>query len=97
MVGELSKVLKRLHYALEVTLVCACRYRAYPLILRHIEEMTHERGVLVAHATVHRWALKISPFLAPIFRRRRRPVGTSWQMDETYIKVADQWKYWTAL
>ena len=45
------------------------------------------------HATVHRWALKILPILALVFRRRKRPVGTSWRMDEPYIKVAGQWKY----
>jgi len=74
-------------------LVCARWYAAYPLSLRHIEEMMQERGVFVDHATVHRWALKILPILALVFRRRKRPVGTSWRMDETYIKVAGQWKY----
>ena len=39
MIGELRKVLKRLHYPLEVMLVCARWYAAYPLSLRHIEEM----------------------------------------------------------
>jgi transposase-like protein len=39
MIGELRKGLKRLHYPLEVMLVCARRYAAYPLSLRHIEEM----------------------------------------------------------
>jgi transposase-like protein len=55
--------------------------------------MMHERGVFVDHSTVHRWALKILPIMALILRRRKRPVGTSWRMDETYIKVAGQWKY----
>ena len=55
--------------------------------------MMQERGVFVDHSTVHRWALKILPILALIFRRRKRPVGTSWRLDETYIKVAGQWKY----
>ena len=31
--------------------------------------------------------------LAAVFRRRQRPVGMSWRVDETYIKVAGQWKY----
>ena len=93
MIGELRKVLKRLHYPLEVMLVCARWYAAYPLSPRHIEEMMQERGVFVDHATVHRWALKILPILARVFRRRKRPVGASWRMDETYIKVAGQWKY----
>jgi putative transposase len=93
MIGELRKVLKRLHYPLEVMLVCVRWYAAYPLSLRHIEEMMHERGVFVDHATVHRWAMKILPVLALVFRRRKRPVDTSWRMDESYIKVAGQWKY----
>jgi putative transposase len=45
MTGELRKVLKRLHYPLKIMLVCARWYAAYPLSLRHIEEMMHERGV----------------------------------------------------
>jgi transposase-like protein len=38
-------------------LVCVRWYVAYPLSLRHIEEMMQERGVFVDHTTVHRWAL----------------------------------------
>ena len=90
MIGELRKVLKRLHYPLEVMLVCARWYAAYPLSLRHIEEMMQERGVLVDHATAHRWVLKVLPVLALVLRRRKRPVGTSWRLDETFIKVAGQ-------
>src|SRR5262249_40550758 len=33
------------------------------------------------------------PVLAAVFRRRKRPVGRSWRMDETYVKVCGQWKY----
>jgi transposase-like protein len=91
--SALRKVLRRLHYPLEVILTCVRWYAAYPLSLRNLEEMMAERGVLVDHATVHRWALKILPVLAKAFRRRKRPVGTSWRMDETYIKVNGQWKY----
>ena len=89
--SALNKVLKRLHYPLDVMLTCVRWYVAYPLSLRHIEEMVQERGVFVDHSTVHRWAMKVLPVLAPIFRKR--PVGSSGRMDETYIKVAGQWKY----
>jgi len=58
--GTLNKVLKRLHYPLEVMLTCVRWHVAYPLSLRHIEEMMQERGVFVDHSTVHRWAIKIA-------------------------------------
>ncbi len=31
--------------------------------------------------------------LEKVFRKHKRAVGTSWRMDETYIKVNGQWKY----
>jgi len=52
-----------------------------------------ERGVNVDHATVNRWVIKYSPQLEAEFHRRKRPVWTSWRMDETYIKVKGEWKY----
>jgi putative transposase len=89
----LQKVIKRRHYPLDIMLTCVRWYVAYPLSLRHIEEMTAERGVPVDHATVHRWSIKMLPVLAAVFRTRKRPVGGSWRMDETYILVSGQWKY----
>lgn len=74
-------------------LTCVRWYVAYPLSLRHVEEIIQERGVFVDHSTVHRWAIKMLPMLAAVFRRHKRSVGLSWRMDETYIKVAGQWKY----
>ncbi len=59
MIEAIRMVIKRQHYPLEVMLTCICWYVAYPLSLRHIEEMMAESGVLVDHATVHRWSLKI--------------------------------------
>jgi hypothetical protein len=52
-----------------------------------------ERGTSVDHSTVHRWALKVFPRLEQAFRRHKRPVGKSWRMDETYIRVKGEWKY----
>ena len=89
----LAKVLKRLHYPLEVILTCVRWYVAYPLSLRHLEEMMAERGTSVDHSTVHRLALKLLPVLEKVFRRRKLPVGKSWRMDETYIRVKGDWKY----
>ena len=62
--STLRKVLKRLHYPLEVMLTCVRWYVAYPLSLRHVEEMMQERGICVDQVTVHRWAIKMLPELA---------------------------------
>src|SRR5262245_45345973 len=55
--------------------------------------MMGERGVAVDHATLNRWVLKYAPEVEKQFRRRKRPVGTSWRMDETYVRVKGQWEY----
>src|SRR5579864_8580371 len=88
-----ARVLKRLHYPLDVILTCVRWYVSYALSLRNLEEMMEERGISVDHSTVHRWALKLLPVLEKAFRRHKRPVGKSWRVDETYIKVKGQWKY----
>jgi putative transposase len=68
-------------------------YVAYPISYRQLEEMMQERGVEVDHSSLHRWVLKYTPVLDQVFRQRKRPVGASWRMDETYISVKGQWKY----
>ena len=35
----------------------------------------------------------VSAFTGKVFRKHKRPVGGSWRMDETYIKVKGVWKY----
>src|ERR1700720_3492328 len=89
----IARVLKRLHYLLDVMLLCVRWYVAFPLSLRNLEGMMAERGIAVDHSTVHRWVIKLVPLFEKTFRRQKRPVGKSWRMDETYIKVKGQWKY----
>ncbi|WP_152979221.1 IS6 family transposase [Caballeronia cordobensis] len=89
----IGKVLKRLHYPLDVILLCVRWYVAYSLSLRNLEEMMAERGVEVDHSSVHRRVIKLVPLFEKAFRGHKRPVGRSWRMDETYVKVKGQWKF----
>jgi putative transposase len=91
-----AHVLKRLHYPLDVILMCVRWYVAYPLSLRHLEEMVAERGIAVDHApkevplgdsTVRRWAINLLPILEKVFRWHKWPVGKSWRRDETCIRI----------
>ncbi|EIN01366.1 integrase catalytic region [Paraburkholderia hospita] len=89
----IDRVLKRLHYPLDVILLCVRWYVAYSLSLRNLEEMMAERGIDVDHSSVHRWVIKLVPLFEKAFRKHKRPVGNSWRVDETYVKVRGQWKY----
>src|SRR5512144_2488918 len=78
----------------DLILLCVRWYLAYPLSYRNLEEMMAERGVVVDHSNIYRWVQKFTPQLEAAFRQgRKRPVGNSWRMDETYIKIKGQWKY----
>src|ERR1035441_8285659 len=81
------------HFEREVILWGVRWYVAYPNSYRQLEEMMDERGVEVDHSTLNRWVLKYVPLLEKQFRARKRPVGSSWRMDETYVKVKGVWKY----
>lgn len=52
-----------------------------------LPSMVAERGIEVDYSTV-----QLLPVLANAFRLRKRPVGQSWRMDETYIHVRVSWK-----
>jgi putative transposase len=84
---------KRMRFPLEIILVCTRWYYAYPLSLRHLEEIMEERGAFLDHSTVGRWAIKFGLALEKIFRRYKSPVGRSWRMDETYVKINGKWTY----
>ena len=66
---------------------------AYPLSYRHLEELMEECGVSVDHSSINRWAIRFLPGIEKMARKNKRPVGGSWRMDETYIKVKGVWKY----
>ena len=80
MIDEPRTVIERLHYPLEVMLVCVRWYAAYPLSFRNIEEMMAERGVFVDHATVHRWAIKLLPALALVLGRAQTFGPMNWDL-----------------
>ncbi len=84
---------KGCHFPKAIILTCVRWYLRFKLSYRDIEEMMADRGVCVDHATINCWVVKFSPLLLLRSRRHKRPVGKSWRMDETYIRVRGQWKY----
>ena len=81
------------HFEREIVLWGVRWYVAYPISYRQLEEMMEERGVQVDHSSLNRWVLKYVPLLDQAFRTRKRRVGDSWRMDETYVRIRGRWKY----
>jgi len=67
-----------------------CRFS---LSYRDLEEMACIRGAQIDHSTMQRWMIKFTPLIDMQVRKRKNPVGKSWRMDETYIKVNGVWVY----
>jgi transposase, IS6 family len=67
-------------------------YLRFALSYRDLEELLAERGVEVDHTSVYRWVQRFTPLLADAARPCRHAVGSRWQVDEGYVKVAGQWR-----
>jgi putative transposase len=65
----------------------------FPLSLRLVEEMLLERGIVVSHETVRRWALKFGPDCARRLRRKTPSRRDIWHLDEVVITLAGK-KHW---
>jgi transposase-like protein len=55
--------------------------------------MMRERGLDVDHSTVFRWVQRYAPEINKRMRQHLKMSGTSYRVDETYIKVGKQCKY----
>ena len=67
-----------------------CRFS---LSYRDLEEMASIRGAVIDHATLQRWLIRFAPLIDKEVRKRKKPTGNSWRMDETYIKINGKWVY----
>ena len=77
----------------DVIVVAVRWYLRFGLSYRDVEELLAERGIEVDHVSVYRWVQRFTPLLADAARPCRHLVGDRWQVDETYVKVAGQWRY----
>jgi transposase, IS6 family len=81
------------HYEPTIILLCVKWYCRYQLSYRDVEEMMRERGLDVDHSTVFRWVQRYAPEINKRIRPHLKMSGTSYRVDETYIKVGKSCKY----
>jgi IS6 family transposase len=88
-----SALFRGRHFAEEIIVLCVRWYLRFSLSYRDLEELMTERGLSVDHTTVWRWVQRYAPELDRRVRRELKRTGTSWRVDETYIRVAGRWMY----
>jgi transposase-like protein len=81
------------HFEPSLILLCVRWYCRYQLSYRDVEEMMKERGLDVDHSTVFRWVQRYAPEINKRIRQHLKMSGTSYRVDETYIKVGKTCKY----
>jgi transposase-like protein len=55
--------------------------------------MVRERGLTIDHVTIFRWVQRYAPEINRRMRPHLKMSGTSYRIDETYVKVGTEWKY----
>ena len=75
------------HFDRQVIILCVSWYASFKLSFRDLVIMMADRGISLAHTTILRWVQHYLPEFENRWKRYARPVGGSWRMDETYIKV----------
>ena len=82
-----SSLFKGRHFDPSIIILCIRWYITYKLSYRDLKHMMAERGIDLAHSTILRWVLRYVHEFEKKWNRFSMPVGPSWRVDETYIKV----------
>ena len=78
-------------------------YIRFPLSLRQVEDLLHERGIDICHETVRFWWNRFGPMFAAEIRKKRSAALRAlpqwrWHLDEVYVRINGETYYlWRAV
>ena len=87
----------------EIIRLAVMMYVRFPLSLRNVEDLLHERGIDICHETVRYWWNKFGPMFAREIRKKRmHPLSNhsnwKWHLDEVFVKINGETHYlWRAV
>ncbi len=87
----------------EIIRLAVMLYVRFPLSLRNVEDLLHERGIDVSHETVRFWWNRFGPMFAAEIRRSRTSrmraySNWQWHLDEVFVKINGETHYlWRAV
>ena len=94
---------KYFHSSPEIIRLAVMMYVRFPLSLRNVEDLLHERGIDISHETVRYWWNRFGPMFAAEIRRNRvsrmRAYSNwQWHLDEVFVKINGERHYlWRAV
>jgi putative transposase len=87
----------------EIIRLAVMMYVRFPLSLRNVEDLLHERGIEISHETVRFWWNRFGPMFADEIRRKRVEKMRAfsnwrWHVDEVFVKINGERHYlWRAV
>ena len=78
-------------------------YVRFPLSLRNVEDLLHQRGIDVCHESVRFWVDQFGTHFAQTIRKRRSEAMRQvrqwrWHLDEVFVKIRGETHYlWRAV
>ncbi|MDU8912516.1 IS6 family transposase [Aestuariicoccus sp. MJ-SS9] len=86
----------------EIIRLAVMMYIRFPLSLRNVEDLLHERGIEVSYETIRFWWHRFGPIFASEIRKRRigsmRSSRWQWHLDEVFVKINGETHYlWRAV
>jgi putative transposase len=87
----------------EIIRLAVMMYVRFPLSLRNVEDLLHERGIDISHETVRFWWNRFGPLFAAEIRKKRvsqmRAYSNwQWHLDEVFVKINGEMHYlWRAV
>lgn len=73
-------------------------YFTFPLSYREVQKLLLYRGIEVSHEAIRAWCQKFGQQYANEIRRRRRPVGYKWHLNEVVITInGEKYYLWRAV
>jgi len=93
---------KYFHSSHEIIRLAVMMYVRFPLSLRNVEDLLHERGIDICHETVRFWWHRFDPLFASEIRKRRieamRSSHWRWHLDEMFVRINGERHYlWRAV
>ena len=91
--AESSSLVSGHRFPCEVILLAVRYYLQLGAAAERIAGLLADRGIDVSGRTILRWVQKFGPALSEEVRRFRKPLSTTWLVDETYVKILGKWHY----